>query len=311
MKKILDWLRKNREIYEPLRKIYGYTFGLWWLKTAFVKYVGFYNGKRRIKLLSNYEGDRIISEKIKSGESFMLARYGTGEFRSLFGEDDINLLYFYSGFFPKDRKLLPKFRKIYLESSKLIDMLAISLYKNQFRRKIKFIRKFPNINYIIQTFDIGDIRDLWIKNLEGKKVLVIHPFKSTIKEQMKKREKLGILPKLKSLEIIRAVQTLADNKDPRFETWFDALDYMKKEIDKKDFDIAIIGCGAYGLPLAAYIKSIGKQALHIAGKTQLFFGIKGKRWDNDPYVNYTKDWIYPLEKDKMKDYKKIEGGAYW
>jgi hypothetical protein len=310
MKKILDWLRKNREIYEPLRTVYGYTFGLWWLKKAYVRYIGFYNGKKRIKLLSDSKGDEIILKKIKSEKPFMLSRFGTGEFRSLFSDDDINLLYFYSGFFPEDKKLLPKFRKIYLESSKQIDILAISLYLNQFMRKRKFIRKFPNIEYLTSLKPLGH-RRAWASGLKDKKVLVIHPFKKTIEKQHKKRVKLDMLPKLKKLEVIKAVQTLADNRDPRFETWFDALDYMEKEIDKKDFDIAIIGCGAYGLPLATYVKSLGKQALHLGGGVQLLFGIKGKRWDNSPNIKYTKDWIYPLEEDKMKDFKKIEGGCYW
>ncbi|WP_274095727.1 hypothetical protein [Riemerella anatipestifer] len=41
-------------------------------------------------------------------------------------------------------------------------------------------------------------------------------------------------------------------------TWFDALEDMKNKIDLVDFDVAIIGCGAYGLPLASYIKNKGK-----------------------------------------------------
>lgn len=39
-----------------------------------------------------------------------------------------------------------------------------------------------------------------------------------------------------------------------FSTWFDALDYMCGECEKIDFDIALLGCGAYGYPLAAHIK---------------------------------------------------------
>ena len=45
------------------------------------------------------------------------------------------------------------------------------------------------------------------------------------------------------------------------------------------FDVAIIGCGAYGMPLAAMLKQAGKQAIHLGGATQLLFGIKGKRWE--------------------------------
>ena len=38
---------------------------------------------------------------------------------------------------------------------------------------------------------------------------------------------------------------------------------MKSEIDKKDFDIALLGCGAYGVPLAAHIKQNGKEAVYV------------------------------------------------
>jgi threonine dehydrogenase-like Zn-dependent dehydrogenase len=38
---------------------------------------------------------------------------------------------------------------------------------------------------------------------------------------------------------------------------------MIDEIGKIDFDVAILGCGAYGLPLAAAIKGMGKQAIHL------------------------------------------------
>lgn len=33
---------------------------------------------------------------------------------------------------------------------------------------------------------------------------------------------------------------------------------MEKEISKYDFDIAIIGAGAYSLPLAAYVKQLAR-----------------------------------------------------
>ena len=53
---------------------------------------------------------------------------------------------------------------------------------------------------------------------------------------------------------------------------------MKSEIDKCDYDVCLIGCGAYGFPLAAHVKHKGKQAIHLGGTLQLLFGIKGNRW---------------------------------
>lgn len=67
-----------------------------------------------------------------------------------------------------------------------------------------------------------------------------------------------MLPEFASMQTIKAVQSIAGNP-VGFSTWFEALDWMKSEIDKKDFDIALLGCGAYGVPLAAHIKQNGKK----------------------------------------------------
>lgn len=308
MNPFVNYLRQRPKLYSNIKNIYGATIGFHWFKKIYLKQIGLYNGEKRVKLVSDRKANKIIYQKIKSNEPFMVCRYGSNEFRNLFQESEFDTLCFNAGFFPNDKKLLDKFRKVYFESSKQIDYLCVWNYLNHFNWKRKWVKKFPNIEGF---FNLGVVNhnQNWVKSLENKKVLIIHPFKSTIEKQMKKRKELGILPKFKKLEIIPAVQTIAGNNDPRFKNWFEALDYMKKEIDKKDFDIALIGCGAYGLPLAAYIKSIGKQAIHVGGGLQLFFGIKGKRWDE--YKIYNKHWIYPLEEDSPKQNKKIEGGCYW
>lgn len=89
---------------------------------------------------------------------------------------------------------------------------------------------------------------------------------------------------------------------------------MKDEISKLDFDIALIGCGAYGMCLAAHVKRMGKQAVHLAGWTQMLFGVYGERWikDQPKYSKYINDyWIRPLESEKPKGAEKVENGCYW
>jgi hypothetical protein len=157
----------------------------------------------------------------------------------------------------------------------------------------------------------------WSEMLEGLKVLVIHPFNTTIERQYhEKRELLfedkRILPRFKSLETIKAVQTIAGNKG-EFNTWFEALDSMKAAIDSKDYDVAIIGCGAYGFPLAAHVKRSGKKAIHLGGATQILFGIKGRRWDDHPLISplYNEHWVRPSQEDVPSDANKVENGCYW
>ena len=111
---------------------------------------------------------------------------------------------------------------------------------------------------------------------------------------------------------LKSVQSIAGEKTD-FNTWFDALDSMKKKIDDIDFDISIIGCGAYGLPLASYIKSIGKQAIHLGGATQILFGIKGKRWEerSDFVVLFNEFWKNPDNSEIPRNSHNVENGCYW
>ena len=131
------------------------------------------------------------------------------------------------------------------------------------------------------------------------KVLVIHPFATTIRNQYARKNLVfpnDFLPDFE-LHTVKAVQTAAGEVDIRFETWFDALQYMKDEMDKIDYDAAIIGCGAYGMLLA--------------GATQILFGIMGKRWENTTRHAVNEYWVRPLEEETPKNAGKVEGGCYW
>ena len=147
-------------------------------------------------------------------------------------------------------------------------------------------------------------------------MLVIHPFEETIQKQYLKRDKLfenpDILPEFE-LVTLKAVQSSAE-AECEFNCWSDALGHMKKEISQKDFEVALLGCGGYAIPLAAYIKSSGKKAIVLGGLTQLLFGIKGSRWEAsrpDIVAMYNEYWTRAGENEKPKGYKGIENGAYW
>lgn len=56
---------------------------------------------------------------------------------------------------------------------------------------------------------------------------------------------------------LKAIQSLGGTK--QFTDWFEALNWMQQKMDKIDYDICLIGCGAYGFPLAAHAKRMGKK----------------------------------------------------
>ena len=188
-------------------------------------------------------------------------------------------------------------------------MLFRSFFSNWFNHK-KYVHKSTLDSFFSQQHP-------WTYSLKGKKILVVHPFSETIESQYKnKKKKLfknsEVLPEFASLQTIKAVQSIAGNP-VGFDTWFDALDWMKSEIDKKDFDIALLGCGAYALPLAAHIKRMGKKAVHMGGVLQFLFGITCKRYEeNDEFKPYINEYfVYPDAKDRPKNAFAVEGGCYW
>ncbi len=155
----------------------------------------------------------------------------------------------------------------------------------------------------------------WTEALQGRKVLVIHPFVDSIESQYRKRKQLfqdeRILPEFE-LITLRAVQSVAGTPVP-FDSWFEALDSMCDQIGNINFDVAIIGAGAYGFPLGAFIKRSGRQAIHLGGAVQILFGIRGSRWDVKPDFSklYNEHWIRPLPTETPPAFKKVEGGCYW
>lgn len=295
------------------------------------KQISTFNGEAKYAGKSICEKDELnilIKEKLISGEAFVAARYGytemfvmrTFDFRMRHNyQKAIDQLCLWSGFFPNNVKFGFRFVEIMKKASKKIDILGIELepFEDYY---IRFeMNKDLKITYLEDLEPWRNPQTPWSAGLAGKKVLVIHPFADTIRNQYQKRKQIfpgtEILPDFE-LVTLKAVQTIAGEKDDRFSDWFEALTYMYQEAIKKEFDVAIIGCGAYGLPLAEMLKSYGKQAIHLGGAVQILFGIRGKRWDEMEKYEYVRQfyneaWVYPREDERPKRLQEVEDGCYW
>ena len=269
--------------------------------------------------------DIAIQDFLESPKPCMIARFGSTELKAVLYPKlpfylrfllknrifyNMNIL---SGFFPINNNSIRLFSNLMIEDIKLLDILGSWRFEEFFLRKHLHYTTSLHLTTLEPYFN----ENPWSEILENKNVLVIHPFNRTIENQYFNKRKLlfndpRVLPQFKSLQTIKAVQTLAGNKS-EFKDWFEALDYMKFEISKLDFDIAIIGCGAYGFPLAAHVKRLGKKAVHLGGPTQILFGIKGKRWlDNPKFDNIINEhFVFPSEEDQVVNSSKVENSCYW
>ena len=282
-----------------------------------------YYGRR----ITGYEdASQIIYELLISEKPFLAARFGDAELRSLVYtlERDLGIRKEYpeyikvamhrnAGFFPTDDHNLDDFGHLLWESSKEVDVFGV--WYNLLEDFVIHITS-PDA-HLVELEGLEPYRSShpWSRALKGKKVLVVHPFEESIKHQYLSREKLfdnpDVLPEF-NLITYKAIQSNA-GATCQYSSWLDALDRMYNDIKTLDFDVAIVGCGAYGLPLAAKIKKLNKQVIHLAGATQILFGVRGARWDMRPEMHkyFNEHWIRPSESERPKDAQSVEGACYW
>lgn len=273
-----------------------------------------------------------IADKIKEGKPFMVARFGNTELsvmtsvlkRRLYGDLPevqerldkwFGRLGELSGFFPMKLELAESFTDLMIDSCKQVDLLAMWHCQMEDYVITEYMPQTA-LTFIAYLEPWRYKQNPWSAALKGKKVLVIHPFEESIRTQYDQYEKLfpgtEVLPKFE-LKTLKAIQTIAGEKDERFSDWFEALEYMYCQALEIEFDIAIIGCGAYGFPLAAKLKEAGKQVIHLGGVTQVLFGIKGRRWVENPRseLEFNEAWKYPLDSEVPQNSTKVENNCYW
>lgn len=291
-------------------------------------------GRRRFKR-SKYNGKAIhgydkaselIAASLKDKHPFLAARFGDTELRTVLYTLEIDMgfrktfpqyiktaMHRNAGFYPADDQHLLQFGRLLWDSSADVDLFGV--WYNLMEDYV--------INQQNPEADLVELEGLepyrsaspWSKELKGKRVLVVHPFEDSIQHQYAIKEKLfndkNVLPDF-TLLTYKAIQTNAGG-ECEYATWFDALEKMYNDIKQLEFDVAIVGCGAYGLPLAAKIKALNKQVIHLAGATQIMFGIRGARWDVRPEMQkyFNEFWIRPGSNERPKDAQSVEGACYW
>ena len=286
------------------------------------------------------EASDLIKVGIESNDPFVVSRFGYSELRAVltylhirkdvprihkvlsfalgknvepwWHENTVKIITHNAGIFPNSIDVIERFAEETLKDIDKIDVLGSWLGGEAHIKRMMPSTKFMRFHDFYHFFH----EKPWTASLENKKVLVIHPFEESIKKQFKNKELIykspWTLPDFE-LKTIKAVQSIAGNNPHNFKDWFEALDHMKEQVAAVDFDVAILGCGAYGMPLAVFIKELGKKAIHLGGNTQILFGIKGRRWEDDPNFSwiFNEHWIKPGLSETPRGHKSIDENCYW
>lgn len=281
--------------------------------------------------LSNEQFNTAIQQKIASGEPFFCCRYGATEITTCFyarirqgkildslDRTMLRRLKTSSGVFPESEDMYLIFADSYMQALTEADMNAYwgSVLMEEYL--IDRIMKKECTQYAMRALEPFQYEVPWTQALKGRKVLVVHPFKELIQQQYERRKEIfpdkEILPDF-DLKVVKAIQSSGDTTPEDYQNWSEALDALYNQCMKSDFQVALLSCGSYAVPLAARLKAAGKQAIVVGGMLQLMFGIKGARWEAsrpDIVAMYNDAWVRAGGNYRVKNADKmVDGAAYW
>ena len=230
-------------------------------------------------------------------------------------------LFHSGGLFPLEKRIFKRFVREFPDSVESLDLVAqwqaSGTYEATLERAMLDLL-CPHASRVgFYLVRILAPRAPWLDDLAKLRWLVIHPFEETIRTQLPHLAELGVYSESARGDLARrardtailACPQLPYMVPPRHRDWFEALEDLKSRMEKMEFDIALVGAGAWSLPLVAHAKAMGKKGMHLGGSLQLMFGIKGGRFDNNRI--YNSRWTRPLSADVPANHQLMENGAYW
>jgi len=268
----------------------------------------------------------LISRKIEERRGALIARVGATEGRATeyfirhrfalssgckpYNETLRLQLQSLSGYFPVDESSVDRLALLYMSAIADISVYGAWTSFDALLCPVQALR--------VRLFDLDPFftRHRWTLALRGRRVCIVSPFVDTMRSQYLNREKLFSSPVLPEMDLhyIRAPMTQCDT-DTSGQNWYENLARLNEMVLATRAEVVIIGAGAYGLPLGAGVAKQNMVSIVLGGSTQLLFGIKGSRWENDKQYRalFNENWVRPSVNEQPPGFQKceIKGGAYW
>ena len=193
---------------------------------------------------------------------------------------------------------------------------------NYYKRLATEYAKIPQIaaQALEPYYYMDSIHYQFPKIFENKRVLIISSHRETVKGQLEKRSALfhkPIFADSTKFLVYKPPQQNGGSHDGQ--SWSIHMDKMKNDLhDIKhkvfNFDIALVSCGGFGMPISDYIFSeLKTSVMYVGGALQIYFGIMGQRWTMNDRINrhVNGGWVRPMDKDKPKNPNLCENNCYW
>jgi hypothetical protein len=225
----------------------------------------------------------------------------------------MNQLFLNVGLFPKTDEAIDRYCSRLIEMVGYVDMLGVQGYPgegeviNNFARQAKVLPQ--------RVLEPWYCEDPWSGYFAGKRVTVVSPFARTIAHQFTRRDKIWSNPRiLPDFELRTVGMPLSPGLcAPEEPDWEVRMNHVIDQIEAAPYDILVAGAGGISLLLAAHARKSGRIGIHMGGPTQVLFGIRGRRWDSDPFFQETMNefWVRPSVDETPTETWRIENGCYW
>jgi hypothetical protein len=279
------------------------------------------------------ESNAKLIENLNNPDRFLCSRLGVVEsqivdrFIEPSGQVPLKLrklAWINAGIFPPSKSTFKIFTSLYIEALVASDLIAAwpsGLQPSHDRVLNSICTATPRIGMdVLDIFNCAEtiaIESIWISHLEGKKVLVIHPFAQSFRNQFDQLKKLHRLPILPEFNAVFSAPPMTQGFSVKKSTYAEQLSNYLSQLEQitheESFDIALIAAGAYGLPIANHLKGLGLSSIYVGGTLQLYFGVEGARWANRENLQKfrTQNWLqHPME-TPPRGSQFIEGKTYW
>ena len=231
------------------------------------------------------------------------------------------------GIFPATEEFLHRYAAWYAPQVKQLDVIGLFHSPQE-----KEILSAYNINSkVVHYVDTEPDRSrpddpslCYLPLFSNKKILLVAPFAHLLKERANKETfekvwantgKKWFYPSgLTSVEFPYSYVTEKETYR-EYGNSINLFDNICGQIDRQEYDIALIAAAGLGIPIAAHIKNKGKIGISLGGHLQVLFGVAGKRWKSDS--SFRENYMNEHWMDMPDSYKPLhakilsDAGAYW
>jgi len=229
-----------------------------------------------------------------------------------------------SGVFPDDPYFYLHFNKFYVEHVRNLDCLGICYYPwereliHHYRLRSKLIY-YPDLEPD-RSLPVDENR-CYLQYFRGKRILLVCPFGELLKRMATREIFEGVWCKTgkkwfypMEVAALEFGYGFSGETQRKYSTAIDLFQQICEEIDRKEFDIALIAAAGLAIPIASHVKAMGRVAIDLGGHLQWLFGVIGnrirERADWKRYFN--EHWIDMPEKYRPKEAAEVcDSGAYW